>query len=160
MAKAIDAAFMDRVDYKQFVHEPGEKAVYEILRLGVNAFIRCGYIAHVAGPEAEDAQEIPAFEVLLVNDYGLSAERLAPAQTLYRIAELCKQHVSPPPWRASTPVDQEQAISPRTLRKLPQIAWSMYTDHNECPIGDFLKGLKRAVCDEALEQAGPGQEMS
>lgn len=86
---------MDRVDYKQFIQIPGSRAVYEILRSGVNAFIRCGYITFSKNSdeqsmEAVEGDEMLTLDALLVNDQLMDTDQLAPSSELYSIACSCK----------------------------------------------------------------------
>lgn len=44
LLEAMDPAFLDRADIKQYVGAPKTQAVYTILRTCLNELIRCGLI--------------------------------------------------------------------------------------------------------------------
>ena len=149
---AIDAAFIDRADIKQYIGPPGPAARYEILRSCVHELCRAGLVRAPAGAAALAPAKLlremmpspaPAFEQLL----ALSGPADAPhslggaggtrhAMMLYAVAEAC------------------EGISGRALRKLPFLAHALFgqggSDGGAAPLEleACLLALRQAVAHE------------
>ncbi|MCJ1364287.1 T-complex protein 1 subunit beta [Acarospora aff. strigata] len=139
---AMDSAFMDRVDVKQYVPNPSAKAGYEILRTCYCELVRCGIVANVGASEVtgtiqESTQQsqwqivdtiaLPQYPDLLL-DYWL--------------------HPASAPKRLWSIAERSVGLSARTLRRLPALALALYTDRDPCSMDEALTALSQAVDDE------------
>ncbi|KAL9076826.1 MAG: hypothetical protein Q9161_000811 [Pseudevernia consocians] len=68
LIKAVDSAFLDRIDVKQYIPDPGPKARYEILRSCYLDLAKCGIIAPTHQPSEATTFVQPAQEMLLDGD--------------------------------------------------------------------------------------------
>ena len=123
---AIDAAFIDRADIKQYIGPPGPAARYEILRSCVDELGRVGLVAPAAGtglsdPSAPRSQLLPTktlvamlptpppqFEQLVSLGADGASGGTRHSMMLYAVAEAC------------------DGISGRALRKLPFLAHALF----------------------------------
>ena len=115
---AIDLAFMDRADIKQYVGPPSTGAIYQILHTCVTELVRTNI---VAGEE----------QLLTLRELDLSGHSPGPASRLS--LEL---------WAAAK--DCEAAgLSGRTLRKIPFLALALFCDREQSlSIEQFLKSVR------------------
>lgn len=148
MMGAVDAAFLDRVDVKQFVGNPSSKAAYEIFRSCLNELVRCGIlipdnvdpsqdeddpmslIQYPSSPPGTKSPPLSFFPSLLEVNVHLWDQPQAPGKKLWEIAQNCGN------------------LSGRTLRRLPFLSLAMYTYREECSVNDGLEALKLAVTEE------------
>lgn len=139
LKKAIDPAFLDRVDYQVAIPSPCESAVYEILRSTINDLMKCGLITSspCEVPKSvleneEDRLFIPHYHRL---EY-LHPYPECPGMVVLALAEKCK------------------GFSGRRLKKLALLAITIYTWGDMCPLNDALMALKKAVdVDLAKDEA-------
>ncbi|TLD39454.1 pachytene checkpoint component Pch2 [Venturia nashicola] len=148
MMGAVDAAFLDRVDVKQFVGNPSSKAAYEIFRSCLNELVRCGIllpnnvdpsqdeddpmslIQYPSSPPSTNSPPPSFFPSLLEVNVHLWDQPQAPGKKLWDIAQKC------------------DGLSGRTLRRLPFLSLAMYTYSEECSVDEGLEALQLAVTEE------------
>ena len=159
---AIDAAFIDRADIKQYIGHPGPAARYQILRSCVHELGRVGLVApfdplaDVATLRSMLPYHTPTFEDLMaVPTEGSDAALQAASRysmLLYAVAEAC------------------EGLSGRALRKLPFLAHALFgadgsggggggggSTHGGLPIERYLVALRRAVEHERGARDAMGQ---
>lgn len=155
MIGAVDAAFLDRVDIKQFVGNPSSQAAYEIFRSCLNELVRCGILladntdpaideddlmsliqypsSDVAMPSPSSPRPAKFFPSLTEVNVHLWNQPEAPGSKLWAIAQKC------------------QGLSGRTLRRLPFLSLAMYTYREECSVSEGLEALQLAVAEEMTD---------
>ncbi|MCJ1469013.1 hypothetical protein MMC07_007645 [Pseudocyphellaria aurata] len=154
LIKAMDTAFLDRVDLKLHVPQPSTQARYEIFRTCYLELARHGIIARVQpqnsmpsrmlefrphSPELEngaqtlDDRSLPDYNSVYLNHWD---DESSIAWILWKIAE------------------RSTNLSARTLRRLPTLSLAMYTRKEPCPIQEALAALDYAVQDEQSGKIG------
>lgn len=180
LIKAVDPAFLDRIDIKQHIPDPGPRGRYEILRSCYLELARCGIIAPVRRPSEATTLEQCAQDMLLdgeevelvsgspprvpcpikpfefQEDFHILDDRDLPPHALMML------HFSPDEeslprtlWEIAT---KSANLSPRSLRRLPAVSLAMYTRQDPCPIEEALRALAQAVDDEMLRDQSNGAE--
>ena len=164
LSGAIDPAFIDRADIKQYIGPPGVSARYEILRSSANELSRVGIVeggnengnlgavAALLAPETLRSRmpsPTPSFEQLCAMVPAADAASRAPQHSmmLYAVAQAC------------------DGLSGRTLRKLPFLALALFgcgqgdsagsatRDGQPLPVAAYLVALLRAVSHETEARA-------
>ncbi|KAG0638875.1 P-loop containing nucleoside triphosphate hydrolase protein [Tuber brumale] len=123
LLEAMDTAFLDRADIKQYVNAPTASAIYIILRTCLNELIRCGLI--------EEQTPIPCPEEARMNIFS---QPNAPSSRLWRCANGCT------------------SFSGRTLRRLPVLMHAGYIQQEKCTLDEALEALEMVVQDVKQEQ--------
>jgi len=122
---AIDLAFVDRADIKQYIGMPSPSAVYRIYQSCLNELMRTGIIA-----PSEQLFDLKTMK--LMNYTENDATRLS--LRLWKIAEL------------------SEGLSGRTLRKLPFLAHALYLQADSTGLERYLEALHLAVKKQFLER--------
>lgn len=120
---SIDAAFIDRVDLKQYVGYPCLQARYEILRSCIKELIRVGIVT----ADCSKFTELKSFAcaAILSND---QAEDCSFEMTLLQCAEAAEN------------------LSGRSLRKLPFQSHAFFVrSFDALPLSQFLASLKHGI---------------
>ncbi|XP_071444081.1 pachytene checkpoint protein 2 homolog isoform X1 [Hetaerina americana] len=124
LTNAIDLAFIDRADIKQYIGLPSAFAIYKIYHSCINELLRVGIITPVEKIFPIRSLQLTKFEE---NDATrLSIQLLAIA-------------------RAS------EGMSGRTLRKIPFLAHAHFIQSSVVPLEDFMKALEKAVFKQKLD---------
>lgn len=139
LLEAMDAAFLDRADIKQYVNAPTASAIYVILRTCLNELIRCGLIEeqvfhslfHFFSWLKCEKKPIPCPEEARMNIFS---QPNAPSSKLWRCANECT------------------SFSGRTLRRLPVLMHAGYIQREKCTLDEALEALEMAVQDVKREQ--------
>lgn len=139
LLEAMDAAFLDRADIKQYVNAPTAGAVYVILRTCLNELIRCGLIEdqvfhnlfHFFSWLKCKKRAIPCPEEARMNIFS---QPNAPSSKLWRCANECT------------------SFSGRTLRRLPVLMHAGYIQREKCTLEEALEALEMTVQDVKREQ--------
>jgi SpoVK/Ycf46/Vps4 family AAA+-type ATPase len=128
---SVDAAFVDRVDMKQYIGLPCLQARYEILRTCINELIRVGIISFEKEMNEDKKSDPPSS--LVVPDFcdlqqiGGRREDLT-GSLLLQCAESC------------------EGLSGRTLRKLPFQSHAFFIRSNESvTISKFISALQDGI---------------
>ena len=143
---AIDAAFVDRADIKQYIGPPRVAARYQILASCAHELRRAAVLGDFGDllPHASVAPLLgatpPTFaQVAALRVEGASASAPRHSMMLERVAELC------------------DGLSGRALRKLPFLAHAMFAPEGladePLPLDAFLDALHRAVQHEGEARA-------
>nr|POE63167.1 pachytene checkpoint protein 2 like [Quercus suber] len=127
---ALDAAFLDRVDIKQFIPCPSPPAIYRILRSCLNELVHSKLVLPSGTPDAMHA--IPTYAEMCI--------RYAP-------------HAKSLPQRVSVVAHKCVGLSGRTLRRLPILALAMYTWGGPSSLKDAVAALEIAVEQELAGRA-------
>ncbi|CAG8514234.1 7021_t:CDS:10 [Ambispora leptoticha] len=124
ITEAIDVAFIDRADIKQFIGLPSQKAIYTILSSCIQELIRVGIIS-----TEETLLDWRAAE--LYRD-ATSNHEVIPSMKLFEISKKC------------------QGMSGRVLRKLPFLAHAHFLQSWETTkLLDFLSALDATATEES-----------
>ncbi|CAB4017301.1 pachytene checkpoint 2 homolog [Paramuricea clavata] len=123
---AIDLAFVDRADIKQYIGPPSPKAIYKIYHSCIKELVRTSIIS-----PATQILDLRALEVLRFVDNDVTHCSLK----LKKIA------------------DKSFQLSGRTLRKLPFLAHALYSQSQTICLEEFLDYLS-VVVDKQFEEKG------
>ncbi|XP_076470608.1 pachytene checkpoint protein 2 homolog [Babylonia areolata] len=123
---AIDLAFVDRADIKQYIGPPTPPAIYKIYLSCLNELMRVGIIH-----PAQQLLELRALEVMRFVENNATR----PSLQLRDIAM------------------KSEGLSGRTLRKLPFMAHAMFIQGPTATVELFLHCLSRAVDQQFQDQA-------
>ncbi|KAJ3036167.1 Pachytene checkpoint protein 2 [Rhizophlyctis rosea] len=123
VTEAIDAAFIDRADIKQYIGNPTQKAIYAILESCLQELMRCGLITP---PQAlRDWREVELFARISKDE--------TPSGRLFATAAACFR----------------EGFSGRTLRKLPFVAHAFFLSQSvTSTLEEYLAALQAAVENE------------
>jgi len=139
LLEAMDAAFLDRADIKQYVNPPTASAIYIILRTCLNELMRCGLIeeqvfhslSHFFSWLKGGKRPIPCPEEARMNMFS---QPNSPSSKLWRCANECT------------------SFSGRTLRRLPVLMHAGYIQREKCTLDEALEALEMTVRDVKKEQ--------
>lgn len=123
---AIDLAFVDRADIKQYIGPPSPAAIYGIYRSCLQELIRAGIIKS----SQFSILDLRALEFMRFVENDVTKDSLQ----LREIA--MKSH----------------GLSGRTLRKLPFIAHAVYVQKDKVSLPEFLSALDKAVQQQFRER--------
>lgn len=172
LINAMDSAFLDRIDTKQHIPDPGPRARYEILRSCYLELARCGIIAPIRQHSEDAVVEKFTQEMLLDGDEDELGTDSPPPPTrsskgpeslegfhIVDDGDLPPHHLM----MLHFPADEESLprtlwsiaakstkLSGRTLRRLPVMSLAMYARQDPCPIDEALRALSQAVEKESL----------
>lgn len=125
---SIDAAFVDRVDLKQYIGYPCLEARYEILKSCVQELERVGIIAKMSN-------EIKSYTFAETQEKVQDVNKVSQERLLLQCAEAAKD------------------LSGRSLRKLPFQSHAFFVRSNDAvPIEQFLTSLKHGIEKEKLSR--------
>jgi len=123
---AIDLAFVDRADIKQYLGLPTVRASYQMLSSCLSELMRVGIIS-----PRENFLSTKSLELLLQSPQQHQAPRLSVA--------LCDIAVQA----------QSLGLSGRALRKLPILAHAFHIQAPSCSTEEFLNALKATISQQA-----------
>ncbi|OQO07316.1 hypothetical protein B0A48_07013 [Cryoendolithus antarcticus] len=126
MIEAIDPAFLDRVDIKQYIPSPSTSAIYNIFRSCLNELIRSKLIT-----ADDDVPTLATTHMTLHDSLESAGFRLS------KVAEKCAKF----------------AVSGRTLRRLPVLGLATYTWGAAQTLDNAVAALEKAVEQEVLSRA-------
>lgn len=115
---AIDLAFVDRADIKQYIGLPSPAAIYKIYRSCVEELVRTRIIS--------SAEKLFSLHNLELTQYVGNAA----TQSSLRLWQLAQA---------------SRGLSGRTLRKLPFLAHALYVTESSATMVEFLEALEGAV---------------
>lgn len=143
ITEAIDIAFVDRADIKQYIGLPSTQARYEILRSCLEELCRVGLVER-----GQDTKLLPFHEVdlargsdsnpesgITTGSSGLRIVNLSASRALQRVAEAA------------------DGFSGRSLRKLPFQAHAFFVQNRRCHLRDFIASLGKTVDVEKTQQS-------
>ncbi|MCJ1481784.1 hypothetical protein MMC06_001943 [Schaereria dolodes] len=148
LIKAMDSAFLDRVDIKQYIPEPGARARYEIYRTSYIELARCGIIAPLRNQE--DAHLINETAIGIQSNTNVSEnywdklnDSILPPYDLMVLH--CWTRLNCPARALWDVAERSNDLSGRALRRLPAMALAIYTNHDPCTIEEAVECLSRSV---------------
>ncbi|KAM5478140.1 cytochrome c1 [Microsporum canis] len=141
---ALDSAFLDRVDIKQFIPPPSEIGVYEIFRSCLGSLSRCGLIEgsrfDISPVDPNDTETALKYiaepaDSLILPSYGETQlwYRLFPESIPKQLADISQMSVG---------------LSGRSLRRIPALSLVLYTSYEVCTVDQALAALRRGVEEE------------
>ncbi|KGQ01115.1 cytochrome c1, heme protein, mitochondrial [Paracoccidioides lutzii Pb01] len=141
---ALDSAFLDRVDIKQFIPHPTSRVIYEIYRSCLENLSECGLIHGSTFDVIRVEQDNPATELKYVS---CPAETLVlPSHTeLVLWYQLFPESI---PKQLADVAEASVGLSGRSLRRLPVLSLVLHTDHASCSIEQAVRALARGVEEE------------
>ncbi|KAL2380749.1 hypothetical protein RJZ90_004416 [Blastomyces dermatitidis] len=154
---ALDSAFLDRVDIKQYMPNPSSRIIYEIYRSCLENLSQCGLIHGATFDVIRVEQDNPATELKYVSS---PAETLVlPSHTeMVLWYQLFPESI---PKRLADVADASVGLSGRSLRRLPALSLVLHLDSAKCTIeqavGALIQGVeeeKRAVIEAAAGAGG------
>jgi len=122
---AIDLAFVDRADIKQYIGPPSTRAIYSIYLSCMKELTKCGVIN-----STDQLLDIRALEVTRF----LQSNATRSSLKLYEIAS------------------KSQGLSGRTLRKLPFMAHALYLQGCPVSLDEYLEAMSKAVDHQFKER--------
>ncbi|KAK6438246.1 hypothetical protein LTR95_005555 [Oleoguttula sp. CCFEE 5521] len=125
MIEAIDPAFLDRVDIKQYIPSPSTSAIYNIFRSCLNELVRSKLIT-----AADKIPTLATTHMTLLNSPDSAGHRLC------KLSERCAK----------------LAMSGRTLRRLPVLGLATYTWGAAQTLDNAVAALEKAVEQEVLSR--------
>ncbi|XP_052817296.1 pachytene checkpoint protein 2 homolog [Mya arenaria] len=122
---AIDLAFVDRADIKQYIGPPSPSAIYSIYRSCILELTKCRILT-----SGQSVLDMRSLEFMRFVENNVSKDSL-------QLREIAVK---------------SYGLSGRTLRKLPFIAHSMFIQKSEATLQEFLVALDKAVQQQFKER--------
>ncbi|XP_076300084.1 pachytene checkpoint 2 protein isoform X2 [Lasioglossum baleicum] len=117
LSEAIDLAFVDRADIKQYIGHPTELAIYKIYVSCLKELMRTKLI------QPEEIFDLSSSKKL---DYISNSS----TENSHELMDLCQESLG---------------LSGRVLRKVPFLAHAFYLRTEQCTVTEFLKAMRLAV---------------
>ncbi|EFN75303.1 Thyroid receptor-interacting protein 13 [Harpegnathos saltator] len=117
MTEAIDLAFIDRADIKQYLGFPSEVAIYHIYRSCLRELMRTGVLLH---------KEICDISKLKMLKY----EETSNTKNSLKLLEICRASIG---------------LTGRTLRKMPFLAHAFYLTGDSISLSQFMKAMQLVI---------------
>jgi hypothetical protein len=154
LLEAVDSAFLDRVDIKQFVPRPAPRAAYEIFRSCLNELVRCEILIEPgAGGSSHDPFVAVQLEDMQLEDPGVLTSPDKPFPGISETSMGVGNELGNRLWEIAQQCGQ---LSGRTLRRLPFQALAIYTCSKDCTVTEGLRALSVAVDRETARESTEG----
>ncbi|XP_012535546.2 pachytene checkpoint protein 2 homolog [Monomorium pharaonis] len=124
MTEAIDLAFVDRADIKQYLGYPSEIAIYNIYHSCLKELMRTGILKK---------EEIHDISQLKIHGYSECAD----TKNSLKLLELSRE---------------SEGLTGRTLRKIPFLAHALHTSTNRTTLSKFLKAMHSAILKQDQQE--------
>ncbi|XP_011703481.1 PREDICTED: pachytene checkpoint protein 2 homolog [Wasmannia auropunctata] len=124
MTEAIDLAFVDRADIKQYLGYPSEIAIYNIYHSCLKELMRTGIL------ENEEIHDISQLKILGYTEYENTKNSL-------KLLELSRE---------------SEGLTGRTLRKIPFLAHALHTSTSKTTLSKFLKAMHTAILKQDQQE--------
>ncbi|KZC04109.1 PREDICTED: pachytene checkpoint protein 2 homolog [Dufourea novaeangliae] len=124
LSEAIDLAFIDRADIKQYIGEPTIQAIYKIYASCLKELIRAGLM------EPEEICDLPYLK-------NLGYEENTNTKNSLKLLDLSQE---------------SHGLSGRVLRKIPFLAHAFYLRTKRCTLTRFLRAMHLAVKRQKEEE--------
>jgi SpoVK/Ycf46/Vps4 family AAA+-type ATPase len=121
---AIDLAFVDRADIKQYIGPPNLRARYDITSTCIYELMRVGIVA----------PKVPLLDYKSLELMQIPNEASRPSMMLLEAMKLC------------------EGFSGRAMRKLPFIAHSHFVQRAQCTVEEFIVAFDSAVKKEVNDR--------
>ncbi|KAL6064198.1 Pachytene checkpoint protein 2 [Balamuthia mandrillaris] len=122
VSNALDDAFLDRADVKQYIGLPGVRCRYNLLKSAAEELMRVSIIS--------PRQVLLDYHSVLLFKQEEENKLTKSSLHLLRIASLC------------------EGVSGRSLRKLPFVALALYVQQSTATLAQFLDAVERAIIAE------------
>lgn len=119
VTEAIDLAFVDRADIKQYIGPPPVKGIYKILTSCLDELKRTNIISQSDG--------LHSYDFITTSNRTVVDDNIADSLTLLQISRDC------------------EGLNGRTLRKLPYLAHALFIQKPSSSLKDFLEALAKVV---------------
>ncbi|KAF1987676.1 AAA-domain-containing protein [Aulographum hederae CBS 113979] len=148
LLSAIDSAFLDRVDIKQFIPNPCASAAYQILRTCFNEFVRCGILVSSEDPQdiADPSCTVSADLNFTMSDWVFMDYEYFP--TLQQVNFHLWNRPHSPGRKLWSLAQRAEGLSGRELRRLAFKALALHTFADPTTVLDGLSALARVLDDE------------
>jgi SpoVK/Ycf46/Vps4 family AAA+-type ATPase len=160
LRSSLDTAFIDRCGIKQDVGSPSTACAYEIFQTMINELIKNSLVLydgadqHTHGSSSSSSSSsfvgINDFDTTMSNAPEIEGQSYIPSlsHTTLHLSHLpdCA------PRKLYKLAQQAEGLSGRTLRRLPILALTKYTDDEPCTIQDLLTALKQVIAEEKASQ--------
>lgn len=120
ITQAIDLAFVDRADIKQYIGPPSQKAIYSILKGCLTELMRVGIIN----------SKYLFTESSVIELFISAVDDNEPSKRLFNIAKQC------------------EGLSGRSLRKIPFLAHAFFLNTEKMSLDQYLDALELCVDKE------------
>ncbi|KAJ9588802.1 hypothetical protein L9F63_017913 [Diploptera punctata] len=127
VTSAIDLAFVDRADIKQYIGPPSTYAIYKIYQSCIQELKRAGIIVSI-----DNIVPIKFLRLSPVNENSTVATQLS-----FHLLEVARQSTG---------------LSGRTLRKIPFLAHAYYVQAPQVSLEDFIKAMQKAVTKQLQDR--------
>lgn len=134
ITQAIDIAFVDRADIKQYVGPPSTRGRYAILRSCIAELMRVGIVtAEGVSSSSSSSSELQnnQWQQTIPEWSDQKASTNAMALHLKRVSDKC------------------DGLSGRALRKLPFLAHAYFVKTPQCSLETYMNALEQAVSKES-----------
>ncbi|KAJ9192224.1 hypothetical protein DTO021D3_8840 [Paecilomyces variotii] len=141
---ALDDAFLDRVDIKQFIPKPPSRVIYEIYKSCLEDLSRCGVIE---GKAFDVIQTVPD-DICAPLEY---IEQNADVLLLPGYDDMLLRYQMFPdsiPKQLADAASASQGLSGRTLRRLPALSLVLHTRWATCTIHEAAAALRKGIAAE------------
>ncbi|XP_053679554.1 pachytene checkpoint protein 2 homolog [Anopheles nili] len=128
LTESIDAAFLDRADFVQYIGNPTAHGIYEIYRMTLHHLVSTGIIAREEmktrkSPQLTDNYEFPSY-----------AEVTDTSQPNSTVLDMLMQVVQ-----------LSEGLSGRSLRKIPFLAHALFVKKESESMLNFISAMRQAV---------------
>ncbi|KAK2731587.1 hypothetical protein FQN57_003283, partial [Myotisia sp. PD_48] len=141
---ALDSAFLDRIDIKQFIPSPAIKEIYEIFRSCLQSLSECGLIqgetfdvvpSDANNPETPLKYISGAAPCLQLPTYGemLLGYQLFPRSVPKLLADVSEMSIG---------------LSGRALRRIPVLSLVFHGNSTPCSVSEAISALRCGIEDE------------
>ncbi|KAL6254589.1 hypothetical protein P5V15_014641 [Pogonomyrmex californicus] len=125
MTEAIDLAFIDRADIKQYLGYPSETAIYNIYHSCLKELMRTGIL------ESEEIYDISQLKRIGYTEYANDIKNSL------KLLELSRE---------------SDGLTGRTLRKIPFLAHALHTSTEKTTLSKFLKAMHSAILKQDQQE--------
>ncbi|KAK9477744.1 P-loop containing nucleoside triphosphate hydrolase protein [Lipomyces japonicus] len=168
LLQAMDPAFLERVDVKQYVGWPSAAATYEILRSCVIELIRCGLVfvkEPVMGDNGSTIQSYGSLDLIQpVNDSLLATPIIEQAESVFpHYTQASLNLYSKPNSHSSRLLNIShncKDFGGRTLRRLAVLGYATYIHCDSCELSELLHAFELTVKDELQVQLALKMEVA
>ncbi|XRM39733.1 hypothetical protein ABZX51_003075 [Aspergillus tubingensis] len=141
---ALDQAFLDRVDIKQYIPQLSSRPIYNIYKDCLEELSQSGLIGGVSFDVVQVTPDDPQTALQYVEQ---AAEHL----TLPTFDEVLLHYRSFPdaiPTLLANAVFESEGLSGRTVRRLPALSLILYSNGTRCDIRTAVEALRMGIASE------------
>lgn len=131
LTDSIDAAFLDRADFVQYIGHPTEPAIYDIYRSALYNLQTIGIVEKEANTSNRRLSQTAANTTDGIPSYEQAIDPARPSSTMLDILLQV--------------VKLSAGLSGRTLRKIPFLAHALYVKKETESVLNFLTAMRQAI---------------